>query len=677
MKRTAFSIFLTFIFLSMFYQSRTFAEDTTRMSLPEGAKARLGKGSINEITYSPNGKHLAAAGSAGIWLYDMTTYQEVALLTGYDTGPVNSVDFSPDGRAIISGNPDGTVWVWDTDTGKRIQTFGTADWVLSVAFSPDGKTIASGGGHLEGLGLGIELLDIETGEYLKAFGGPYDTLSISFSPDGKTLASSGDEWDSNIRLWDVQTGELLKTLKKRTAFEDFEGRDVNSVVFSPDGNTIASGSGNGTIRLWNPHTGEFIKYLEGHTKAISSVAFSPNGNVLLSAGAEGFCLWEVNTGEYIDLEDIHAVSAAFSPDGKTCAIASEIGIFVHNAHTFQILEILTRNTGSEDEFRGKDVGSIGSVVFSPDGNTIVSCGGNNIHLWDAHTNQLLKTLIGHTESVNSVVFSPDGNTIASGSTDRTIRLWNVNTREHLKTLMAHAASVSSVVFSPDGETIASAGNDRTIRLWNANTGELLKPLTGHVENVNTIAFSPDGKIIASGSGRLVYLGGGEDSGTCVGQEIRLWNANTGKHLKTLKGHTSVVNSVVFSPDRKTIVSGSGHWRGYEGKASAGEEIRVWNAHTGELIKTLTGHKDVVSSVTFSPDGNLIVSGDWYDWDGYLSSGTWTGEIRVWDAHTGEHLKILKGHTGGVSGLAFSPDGKTLASGRTDGTILLWDFSDSN
>ena len=212
--------------------------------------------------------------------------------------------------------------------------------------------------------------------------------------------------------------------------------------------------------------------------------------------------------------------------------------------------------------------------------------------------------------------------------------------------MAHADSVNSVVFSSDGETIASSSNDRTIRLWNASTGELIKTLKGHVENVNTVAFSPDGKTIASGSGKLLYLGEGEDSGTCVGQEIRLWNANTGELIKTLKGHTSVVNSVVFSPDGNTIASGSGHWMGYEGKASAGEEVRLWNAHTGELIKTLTGHKDVVSSVTFSPDGNLIVSGDWYDWDGYLSSGTWSGEIRVWDAHTGEHLKTLTGHTGG-------------------------------
>ncbi len=232
MKKTTIPLFIVFFIFLLPISLNSFAADTTRMSLPEGAIARLGKGIINEIEYSPNGKYLAAETSIGIWIYDMETYQEVTLLTGH-IGPVSSIAFSPDGSTIISGYGSGGILVWDVKTGKRKQTLPTLqEWVRSVAFSPDGKIIASGGACEEGLCPGITLLDIQTGEQLKSFGGPYTTLSLSFSPDGKTLASSGDEWDSNIRLWDVQTGELLKTLKKRTAFEDFEGRDVNSVVFS-------------------------------------------------------------------------------------------------------------------------------------------------------------------------------------------------------------------------------------------------------------------------------------------------------------------------------------------------------------------------------------------------------------------------------------------------------------
>ena len=664
MKKSTILLFIVFIALLMSFPLNAFTADSTQMNLPEGAIARLGKGIINEIAYSPNGKYLVVAASIGIWIYDMETYQEVALLTGH-IGPVSSVAFSPGGSAIISGYDSGGILVWDVRTGKHKRTLlPDQEWVSSVAFSPNGKIIASGGACAEGMCQGITLLDIQTGKRLKSFGGLHTTLSLSFSPDGKMLASSGDEWDSNVRLWDVQTGELLRTLEKRAVFEDFEGRDVNSVVFSPDGKIIASGSGNGTIRLWNANTGEFIRYLVGHRKSVNSVAFSPNGKTLMSAGTEGVGIWNVNTGEFIDEVQVPAISAAFSPDEKTCAVVSKAGISVWDAQN-----ISSENIGL---LAARDIGSTRSVAFSPDGKTIVSCGGNNIHLWDSRTNQLLKTLIGHKESVNSVVFSPDGAMIVSASDDRTIRLWDVNTRELSKTLMGHKDPVNSVVFSSDGETIASAGNDRTVRLWNANTGELLKTLSGHIENVNTVAFSPDGNTIASGSG--TFLGGDDSGGVSVGEEIRLWNTHTGELIKTLIGHTSVVNSVVFSPDGNTIASGSGHWRGFEGVESAGEEVRLWNTHTGELIKTLIGHEDVVSSVVFSPDGNLIVSGDWYYWDGQLSSWNWSGEIRVWDAHTGEHLKTLEGHTGGVSSLSFSPDGKRLANGRTDGTILLWDFS---
>ena len=626
------------------------------MSLPEGAKARLGKGSIREIAYSPNGKHLAVAGSIGIWLYDMTTYQEVALLTG-NTGTINSVVFSPDGRTIVSGNEDGTVWVWDMHTGEHIQTFRAADWVLSVAFSPDGKTIASGGGNVEGLGPGIHLRDAHTGKLLKTLEGHvYDTLSVCFSPDGKTLASGGEEGNYDIRLWNVHTGEHLETLTGHTWNEN-----INSVVFSPDGNIIVSASDDKTIRFWSTHTGLLLKTLTEHTAPVNSAVFSPDGNMLISAGGDSIRVWNVHTTECIKALAVPAVSVVFCPDGKTFVSGSSDGIRVWDIHTYELLKTIKRDTGS-----------VGSVVFSPDGKTIATGRGNSIDLWDVHTNEHLKTLSDHTGWGSSVVFSPDGKTIANGNGNN-IQLWNVHTNEHLKTLTGHTEIVNSVVFSPDGKTIASGSNDKTIRLWDAHTGECSKTLTGHTSKVNSVVFSPDGNTIASAGGSLVDPNIPEHGLVSIGEEIHMWDANTDEHLKTLIGHTAIVNSVVFSPNGNTIARASGYWAGYESIHSEGKEIRLWNAQTGEHLKTLTGHKDVVSSVIFSPDGNLIVSGDWYH-DGHYRSGTLWGEIRVWNAHTGEHLKTLIGHTGGVSSMAFSPDGKTLASGRTDGTVLLWDFS---
>jgi WD40 repeat protein len=158
MKKTVFSLFLTCVFLFTLFQPNTFAEDSTRWRLPEGATARLGKGSITQIAYSPNGMHVAAAGSAGIWIYDVTIHQEVALLTG-NMGPVSGVAFSPDGRTIVSGSNDGSVWVWNVKTGEHRQILtAEQEWVSSVAFSPDDKIIASGGACVEGMCPGISLL---------------------------------------------------------------------------------------------------------------------------------------------------------------------------------------------------------------------------------------------------------------------------------------------------------------------------------------------------------------------------------------------------------------------------------------------------------------------------------------------------------------------------------------
>ena len=200
------------------------------------------------------------------------------------------------------------------------------------------------------------------------------------------------------------------------------------------------------------------------------------------------------------------------------------------------------------------------MCYSPDGKTIASAGqGNDVWLWDADTGQHLKTLVGHTNDINSICFSPNGGIIASASgdymdsQDHTVRLWDADTGKHLKTLIGHTWAVFSVCFSPDGKTVASASGDETVRLWDADTGKHPYALDkSHRSAVNSVCFSPDGKIIATASGMLID----EHSPESDDNKIRLWDAVTGQHLKTLIGHSVWVNSVCFSPDGKTIASAS-------------------------------------------------------------------------------------------------------------------------
>ena len=633
MKKTLFSTCLILFTVSVLYLSDSFAQDYAQWHLPEGAKTRLGKGKINEIQLSPDGARLAVATSIGIWLYDVHGGEELDLLIPMKN--VSSISFSLDAAMLASGSRNGTIHLWDANTGKDIKTLiGHNDRITSVAFNPDGRTLASGSWDKT-----IHLWDTATGEQIKTLRCGEILFGLAFSPDGATLASVGNyppptlltsgapspflaDPGSFICLWDVATGNRRLTTDT----------GVYSLAFSPDGATLASGSSDKTIRLWDTTTGKHIQKLSGHTDAVSSLAFSPDGATLVSGSWDKTIrLWDTTTGEHIQKLSGHSggvSSLAFSPDGTTLASGSWDKAILWDAATGKHTRSLKRHTKQID-----------GLMFGFDGATLVSLSQDKtIRLWDAATGSNFKTFSGYMDSIENIALSPDGATLAIADHPNTgsyIYLWDTATGKHIKTLSGHttsvysrAASVYSLAFSPDSATLAGGGYGY-IHLWDVATKEHIKTFAGKDWiKITDLVFSPDGATLAWNS---------------YGGSTNLWDVATKEHMKTLFGHSGGVgvNSLAFSPDGTTLASGNSYMT----------TIRLWDATTGEYIKTLSGHTDRVNSLAFSPNGTILASG------GY-------GKITLWNVLTGEHIRMLKAHKSWIRGLAFSLDGTTLASGHT-------------
>lgn len=313
MKTKLYSVLFISLMVSSVYLSPSFAQDYTTWNLPEGARGPVGRGSINSIQFSPNGKLLAVASTTSIWIYDVDNSKVLFRLVGH-VQTVSSLAFSPNSKTLASGSWDRTVRLWDTKTGAHLRTLtGHTGRVHTVAFSPNGRTLASSGADKI-----VRLWDPRKGTHKQDLvGHTAEVYSVAFSPDDKTLASGG--WDATIRLWDPSKGTLKQTLRRRTD-------RFSSVAFSPDGQVLVSVSGR-DIRLWDPSKGMHKKDLtERHTDSISSISISPNGQALASGSRDTTIrLWEIPSGRYSRTIMGHTggiSSVAFSPDGKTLASRS-------------------------------------------------------------------------------------------------------------------------------------------------------------------------------------------------------------------------------------------------------------------------------------------------------------------------------------------------------------------
>ncbi len=599
-------------------------QDSTQWKLPKGAKSRLGKGFIFDMTYSPDGTLLAVASTIGIWIYDARTGEERNLITEHMDGS-STVAFSPNNQLFASDGEENTILLWQTQTKQRIKTLsGHQDAVNSFAFSPDGKTIVSGSDDDT-----IRLWDVSTGEELLTFAGHADGVSdVIFSPDGKTLASHGYR-DGMIHLWNASTGAFLHSLTGHT-------KDVYSIAYSPDGEILACGSEDGTVRLWEPDTGnlkatiktrrEFDKV--GH--GVKSVLFHPDGRKLISNNYDDDMIqfWDVDTVEHLKTikgSPDTTNHLTFSPDGDTLVYTGDDGnIRFWNVATNTPIRTLN---GYAQMFR--------DMTYSPDGSqivTVTSC--PRIYFWDTHSSRLTKTYF-NPEGVNisSVAYSPDGETLACACAPddyNTVLLLDTNTLEHKRVFTGRKAGIESVAFSHDGMTLAAGDNDGSIFLWDVNTGKKLREFDWNGDYIRAVAFSPDGKMLMSTS----------DSRTCF------WDVATGDTIQQLRAY-----EVVVSPDWKTFL-------GLGSDENIGS-ISVWNFGEDEPQKSISSPPKAYH-LKYAPDGQTFVSKHA------------DGKIRFWDTKTGDLMKTYSDHIHGFWFLSYSPDSNTLATAGWDTTVMLWD-----
>ena len=632
---------LSTILITLIAATHIYAQDSPQWHLPDGAKARLGKGAITEIEYSPDGTILAAATFIGVWLYDVQTGKELQLLA---TEPVavESIAFSPDGTKLVSSGIGAPLSLWDVASGRLLRTFPIeSDWSnQGVAFSPDGKIIASNGQ----IGT-VQLWNPDTGESIRTLKGQeaWNGLKcIQFSPDGKTLATG---WlNGTICLWDVNTGTIKHT---RTEHESW----VLTLEFFPDGKTLASGSGDRNIMLWDVNTGNLIKTLTGHFDWILDIAVSPHSNILIACDNHyDIRLWNLNTGEMLKriTEYWHTPrSVIFSADGNTFTTGGyNTHIYIWDVATAMKMRTLTNHTYIGEQ-----------AVFSPTENTMAAGGfGGAVHLLDADTGKLKHQYIADAGFIRTLAYSPDGTILAiGGSYDTQLLLWDMETDTVRLLPIGTSGYPKGITFSRDGALMACliySNSANHLSIYRTASGKQLhstKVYThtfgsdqGHLEGehsrwVDKIAFSPDGTTIAS---------------CATDKSIRFWDVENGTHLRKLDTDEYFTRDIAFSPDGQTI-TGMGF-----------RIIHQWNVETGEELQTVPIPGDLGRrySLALSSDGTLAAMG--------FGDGT----VRVWDMANRTQLRLLKGHTSWINNIVFSPDGRTLASSSADRTILLWDIT---
>jgi WD40 repeat protein len=608
--------------------------------------------------------------------------------TRFRYGGINqSLAYALDGKVLVSGGFPFGVCILDAETGVALRQVNAHHYCRSRAVSGDGKTLLTDSLTSFDIATGKELgrLQQKTARY----------LALSFDGQTAAVAESGSK---DVELWDLKTAKQLRVLKGHT-------ENVRQPVFSPDGKLVAAGGNDQTICLWDAATGQQIRQFD--VKLACDPVFAPNGKILATngvpfMGGEAVRLWDAETGKELRAlkgSEESGSDLAFSPDGKILATAGRVGM----------IQLWDPATGKLIRQWTNDPITL-AIAFSPDGKVLASAEQSAIRRWDAATGKELGITAGHRGRVDWLRFSADGKTLSSSSRNKALCQWDLQTFRDQLVEIGGATAVGKGEWidrlwevSPDSKILAktrfiqASGPNRdakfeeAIHLFDARTGKSIRTLNGTKFAPFALKFTPDGKTlwsagadgtrawdVATGA-RLHFFpqittkqfDGYAFSSDCefaavplAGATIGLFDLTTGKEIRRWEAQAESVNRLHFSPDGKWLASWLDH------------DIRVWRVDSGKEVARLgpSGDDHLTTALAFSPDGQILAVADWFFGEDLNDVASMKFSIHLWEVRSQQEIRKIGLENGSAPALAYSHDGRILAAGNEDSTILLWDLS---